>query len=283
MTNRRLRGELMRFSIRTSVLALLSCFVVASLQHPAPSGAAQSVELKWLEWWVNEWGPPTHAKLIADFEKANPSIKVTVVDTQYPDMAGKLNAAAAGGENYDVFGTEGSWLSGLNKLGYVENLGPWLAKDPALASSLTSVTPLRLNGKTLAFALYLIPYQFAYNVDTFEEGHIKPPTNWNEFVQVERHLRNKAAGKYGMSMPLSEGGFILTRYFGFRLAQEGGRLFDDNGKVVFNSAQGVAALKWWRDFYSMGLVVPGSLGENQTQMLEFLASAHVATVIDGPF
>ena len=273
----------MRIRSLLGTAALLACISFLTFNVAPYAAAGPQVEIKWLEWWVNEWGPGNHAKLIKDFEAANPSIKVTVVDTQYPDMAGKLNAAAAAGENYDVFGTEGSWLSGLNKLGYVENLGPWLAKDPALASSLTSVTPLRLNGKTLAFALYLIPYQFAYNVDTFEEGHIKPPTNWNEFVQVERHLRNKAAGKYGMSMPLSEGGFILTRYFGFRLAQEGGRLFDDTGKVVFNSPQGVATLKWWKDFYSMGLVVPGSLGENQTQMLEFLASGQVATIIDGPF
>ena len=245
--------------------------------------AQGQVEIKWLEWWVNEWGPANHAKLIADFEKANPSIKVTVVDTQYPQMAGKLNAAAAGNENYDVFGTEGSWLSGINKLGYVENLDPWLAKDKAFADSLTSVTPLKLYGRTLALALYLIPYQFAYNVDSFSTAGLKPPSNWEEFVRVEERLRDKAAGKYGMSMPLSDGGFILTRYFGFRLAQEGGRLFDDSGKVVFNSPEGVAAAKWWKDFYSRGLVVPGSLGENQTQMLEFLASGQVTTVIDGPF
>lgn len=264
--------------------ATLVAFISILTFNVAPyASAGPQVGIKWLEWWVNEWGPSNHAKLISDFEKANPSIKVTVVDTQYPQMAGKLNAAAAGGENYDVFGTEGSWLSGINKLGYVENLDPWLAKDKAFADSLTSVTPLRLNGKTLALALYLIPYQFAYNVDSFSKAQLKPPTSWDEFVQVEQRLRDKAAGKYGMSMPLSDGGFILTRYFGFRLAQEGGRLFDDNGKVVFNSPQGVAALKWWKDFYSKGLVVPGSLGENQTQMLEFLASGQVTTIIDGPF
>jgi len=193
----------MRFSARTSVLALLSCLLVASLQYPAASGAAQPVELKWLEWWVNEWGPPTHAKLIADFEKANPSIKVTVVDTPYTQMAGKLNAAAAAGENYDVFGVEGSWLSGLTKLGYVENLDPWLARDKTFAGSLTGTTPRRLAGRTLSLCLYLIPYQFAYNVDFFAKAQLKPPTNWDEFIQVEQRLRDKAAGRYGMRHPVS--------------------------------------------------------------------------------
>jgi multiple sugar transport system substrate-binding protein len=279
-----MRGSFSRTMWRSLSLVLAGALVVALTGYGTHAATAQGqVEIKWLEWWVNEWGPANHAKLIADFEKANPSIKVTVVDTQYPQMAGKLNAAAAGGETYDVFGTEGDWLSGINKLGYVENLDPWLAKDKAFADSLTSVTPLRLNGKTLALALYLIPYQFAYNVDFFDKAGLKAPTNWDEFAQVEQRLRDKSAGRYGMSMPLADGGFILTRYFGFRLAQEGGRIFDETGKVVFNSPQGVAALTWWKNFYSKGLVVPGSLGENQTQMLEFLASGQVPTIIDGPF
>ena len=264
-------------------LLVLASFLAFAVAPYAAAGPSTQVELKWLEWWVNEWGPPNHAKRIADFEKANPSIKVTVVDTPYPQMAGKLNAAAAGGENYDVFGTEGGWLSGLSKLGYVENLDPWLAKDKAFADTLTGTTLRRLGGKTLSFCLYLIPYHFAYNVDFFNKAQLKPPTSWNEFVGIEQRLRDKNAKRYGMSMPLSDGGFILTRYFGFRLAQEGGRLIDENGKVAFNSAQGVAALTWWKNFYNAGVVVPGSLGEDQTQMLEYVASGQVPTIIDGPF
>lgn len=86
-----------------------------------------------------------------------------------------------------------------------------------------------------------------------------------------------------MSMPLQDGGFIMTHYFGFRLAQEGGKWFDEKGNVAFNSPEGVAALNWWKDFYNMNLVVLGSLGEDQSLMLEFVASGQVATVIDGPF
>jgi ABC-type glycerol-3-phosphate transport system substrate-binding protein len=268
-------------SLGTVVLLVFAMFLACAVTPYVAAGPSSQVELKWLEWWVNEWGPPNHAKLIADFEKANPSIKVTVADTPYPQMAGKLNAAAAGNENYDVFGVEGSWLSGLSKLGYVENLDPWLAKDKPFADSLTSTTRRRLGGKTLSLCLYLIPYHFAYNVDFFSKAQLKPPTSWEEFVQVERRLRS--GSRYGMSMPLSDAGFILTRYFGQRLAQEGGQLIDESGKVAFNSPQGVAALKWWKDFYAMGLVVPGSMGENQTQMLEYLASGQVTTIIDGPF
>lgn len=138
-------------------------------------------------------------------------------------------------------------------------------------------------GDTYSLVLYQNVYQFAYNVDVFEEEGLEPPTDWDEFVAVLEALRDKDANKYGMSMPLQDGGFILTRYFGFRLAQEGGRFMDDDGNVTFNSPEGVRALEWWRDFYQKDLVVPGSMGEDQTLMLEFIATGQTACIIDGPF
>src|SRR5437016_5512598 len=56
----------------------------------APAAATgQPVELKWLQWWVTEWGADTHHQLIADFEAAHPNIKVTVTDVPWPDMPPK--------------------------------------------------------------------------------------------------------------------------------------------------------------------------------------------------
>src|SRR5205823_5058782 len=96
----------------------------AAAPTTAPAAASgQPVELKWLQWWVTEWGADVHHQLIADFEAAHPNIKVTVTDVPWPDMPPKLQAAAAGKEVYDVFGTEGSWLSSLVKQNNAEDLG----------------------------------------------------------------------------------------------------------------------------------------------------------------
>jgi multiple sugar transport system substrate-binding protein len=262
-------------------LAGLVILLALSLSAP-PAGAL--TEIRWLQWWVNEWGPDNHASLIAGFEKENPDVKVTVIDSPYPQMAGKLNAAAAAGDgSYDLFGVEASWISGLLRLGYIEKLDPWLARDRAFADSLVETAQRRLAGGTYSLCLYMIPYHFAYNVDALGRKGLQPPRSWDEFVAVLRTLRDKSQNRYGMSMPLSDAGFIMTRYLGYRLAQEGGRWIDADGRAVFNSPEGVAALTFWKDLYAMDLVVPGSLGENQTQMLEYLAAGQVDTTIDGPF
>jgi multiple sugar transport system substrate-binding protein len=257
--------------------------ILVALSLYAPPAVALT-EIRWLQWWVNEWGPDNHAGLIAGFEKENPDVKVTVIDSPYPQMAGKLNAAAAAGDgSYDLFGVEASWISGLLRLGYIEKLDPWLARDRDFADGLVETAQRRLAGSTYSLCLYMIPYHFAYNVDALGRKGLQPPRSWDEFVAVLRMLRDKSQNRYGMSMPLSDAGFIMTRYLGYRLAQEGGRWIDADGRAVFNSPEGVAALTFWKDLYAMDLVVPGSLGENQTQMLEYLAAGQVDTTIDGPF
>ncbi len=291
--------------MRHSVWFLIAVMVVAAVltactQMPAQAPAVQEaaapaaaevsepetgevVEIKWLEWWQTSW-VENQDQLIADFEATHPNIKVTVVDTPWDGMAEKLQAAAAGGgEAYDVLGMENEWIASLDKQGYLENLDSWLEQDTKFADRLLPSTPMKLYGDTKALCLYLIPYQFAYNVDVFAEKGLEPPTNWEEFVQVLEALRDESTNTYGMSMPLQDASFIMTRYFPFRLAQEGGQWFDENGKVAFNSPEGVAALQWWVDFYQKGLVVPGSMGEDQNLMAEFLASEQTVATIDGPF
>ena len=143
-----------------AALLVLAVVLSACVAGPAPEAGGASagsgeamedevVEITWLQWWVNEWGPDNHGQLIADFEAAHPNIKVKVIDVPWPEMAGKLQAAAAGGsETYDLFGTESTWIASLTKQGFIEDLTPWLDDDPDFAAKLTATTPMNFLGKT---------------------------------------------------------------------------------------------------------------------------------------
>jgi multiple sugar transport system substrate-binding protein len=268
----------------TAAAAAAKPTTAPAVPQPTAAGTAgQQVELKWLQWWVTEWGADTHHQLIADFEAAHPNIKVTVTDVPWPDMPPKLQAAAAGKEVYDVFGTEGAWLSSLVRQNYAEDLGPWLKQDPDFANSLTTMTPMDYQGVTRGLCLYIIPYNFTYNVDLFHQKGVAPPTNWDEYVAAMRALKDPSSGTYGAAFPFGDSSFILTRDFGLRLAQEGGRWLDDKNNIAFNSPEGVAALQWWVEFYKQNLQVPGSFGQDQAFVNEQIAANKVASSIDGPF
>jgi multiple sugar transport system substrate-binding protein len=275
--------------VKRSLMLVVLVFMTVQCGGPAPTKqpeqapTEQVVEITYLTEEVNEWGADLHAQWIAEFEAAHPNIKVNVVNVSWDDLEEKLTSAAAGGVVYDVFFVENAWISSLVKLGYIEDLDPWLERDPDTANKIYPAGFMRLGGKTRGLCFYMIPYQFAYNESIFEEKGLQPPTNWDEFVQVEKALRDEGTNTYGISLPLQDGGYVLTRLFDYRLAQEGGQLIDKDGNVVFNSPEGVAALQWWVDFYNMGLATPGSFGENQTMAMEFFGTGQTASYIDGPF
>lgn len=264
-------------------LILVGVLVFAGGQKESGESAeGEVVEITWLQWWVNEWGPDTHAALIDEFESLHPNISVTVVDVPWPDMATKLKADASGGGNkYDVLGMEIDWISGLVNMGYLEDLDPWLEKDKEFSDTLITSANMVYQGDVRGLALYLAPYQFAYNVDAYKELGIDVPTNWDEFVQAMKEIKQK--GKYGISMTLQSGDFVANRYFAFKFAQLGGQYIDKNGKIAINSPAGIATFDFWKDFYAMDLHAPGSMNEDQSTSLELLATEKVLSIIDGPF
>lgn len=245
--------------------------------------SGERVTITWGEWWVNEWGKDVVDGLVSDFESQHPNITVNVVDFPNADGATKLQAAAQTPGQFDVFATEEAWLYDLVKLGYADNLDSRLAQDQAFAGSLADLAPLKWQGNTRGLCLYLIPYQFAYNIDTFKAKGLNPPTNWDEFMSVEQALADPAHNKYGMSLALQDSGFTVLRYYDFRLAQEGGRLVDDQGNAAFNSPEGVAALNWWKQFYDKKVIVPDALAEKEAQQLEYFATGQTASTINGPY
>ena len=116
---------------------------------------------------------------------------------------------------------------------------------------------------------------------------MKPPTGWNEVIPTSKAIQASGAAKYGVAVGLGSGGnelITITYYmFGSRLAQLGGRFFDKDGKAVFNSPEGVAAIKWWKALNDSGVLAPGAMGMSFTQTRELLANGTIAATWEGPF
>ena len=152
-----------------------------------------------------------------------------------------LTNAQAGTATYDVLGMEACcFLSGIDKLGGLEDLTPYLERDPEFVERLTALTPVKWRGGVMELNWYIFPYAYVYNMDIFEQAGIEPPKNWDEMVEVTRQLNESGVVQYGFG---DSGGFIhhvsYAVYAG-RLAQLGGRMLDENGRAAFNS------LKVWR-------------------------------------
>jgi ABC-type glycerol-3-phosphate transport system substrate-binding protein len=243
------------------------------------------VTIRWLSWWDSTYGK-AYLDSVQDRFTQKTGIKVERVDTpwgsMFDTMASNVQQKPA---TYDVLGMEGCcFLAALDKLGAVEPLDSYMQKDADFIKGISNMSPLKWLGRTMMLNWYVFPYSYTYNVDMYQKAGLKPPTNWAEMVANTKKLKDSGVAKYGFVEGFSgEGHHVIYYMFGGRLAQLGGRFYDDNGKVVFNSPEGVQALQDWKDFYSSGLMMEGAISLDDNAARQAIAAGTAAAMFDGPF
>ena len=265
--------------------SVLLVVILVAIAGQSVLHAQEPVTIHWLEWWGPEYGEEVMNELTSRFE-AQTGIRVERTTVNWDSMYDLLlTNAQAGTATYDVLGMEACcFLSGIDKLGGLEDLTPYLERDPEFAERLTDLTPVQWRGGIMELNWYIFPYAYVYNMDIFEQAGVEPPKNWDEMVEVTRQLNESGVVQYGFGDVF--GGFIhhvTYAVYAGRLAQLGGRMLDENGRAVFNSPEGVAALESWKEFMDSGLMLPGAIGMMETEAREALAAGTTAAMFDGPF
>jgi len=131
-----------------------------------------------LNYW-GLWEPSSVMQaVIADYESANPSVKITYTMQSPQNYRTRFLAAGTQANSPDIVRIHNTWLPMLKK-----NLSP--APDTILKSSdLTDYYPVVTqnfvsSGKVYALPLEIDGLSLIYNVDIFKEVGASPPPDWN--------------------------------------------------------------------------------------------------------
>lgn len=272
-------------SAATTIAETTAAETKAAETKTAETTAAEEVTLTWTEWWDSEWGEELMDNLIATFEKQNPGIKINRIYNGWVENYNKTLVMAQAGEPADIMGMEGIWISSLDKLGALEDLGPWFDKEgQEYKDRFVDPAFVKYKGQIKAVYMYVYPFSLAYNTKIFKEKGLEPPKSLDDFKVVLKNLRDKKTNTYGTALPMSaEAAYHIMMIYGLTLAQFGGKYVDDNGMAAFNTDAGVKALQYLKDLVDEDLVVPGSLGMTAVQTREFFGSEQIALTYDGPF
>jgi ABC-type glycerol-3-phosphate transport system substrate-binding protein len=203
-------------------LVLSTAFLLAFLGwKPERAVAKDQVTLQWLEWWDGEWGTATMDALMKRFEDKT-GIKVERTAVPWDSMYDLMIADAQGGGKYDVYGMEGCcFLTGVDKLGGLEPLGPYLGRDKDFADSLTAMTVVKWRGEPMMLNWYIMPYSYVYNIDILKKADLQPPRNWSEAVEVSKKLNDSHLVSHGLGITFGDSSLLYPMYylFGSRLAE----------------------------------------------------------------
>jgi multiple sugar transport system substrate-binding protein len=240
-------------------LGFLQKLVSAGLLTYAAFGAAPSLAQTEISFWHVWNGPrePMIADMISAFEKDHPDIKVTPTLISQDDMAQKYLTAIAGGNPPDVMIVHSArFFPAFAEKHVLTDLTPFVERDkmdlntifyPAdVASYVADDKVLGLPVSTNAGA-----WIFFYDADDFKSVGLdpdKPPQTWQELEDYAAKLTVKDGDKI-VRMGFNPVGTDNVPFKEWLTLNNGKVVSDDGRKVLFNSPEGMATMKWLVDFY----------------------------------
>jgi multiple sugar transport system substrate-binding protein len=206
--------------------------------------------------WDNNGGVRTDIwkKIITDFEKANPDIKVQYVGIAATEYQSKVDTAIQGGSLPDVGGVGAAMLAGFAAQNALEPLDDRLAKSD-LNSKLNKdmVTSLKAAGGGDE-KLYSIPTSanngvLYYRTDLFKKAGLDEPTTWDKFYEAADKLTNKGKNEFGYT--IRGGAGSIAQALDAMYGQSGITSFWDSSgeKTTVNDPKNVAALEKYVSLY----------------------------------
>ena len=245
----------------------------------------EKIDITWSEWWRDEWGGNSIDWIMATFEEKHPNVRIVDKFWTWDKTFDKLISLAAVGDPPDVFGMELEFIQAFDRVGLVQALDARLAEDTEFKDSVLPPAFIQWKGDTYQIHLYLMAYFCAYNVDTFNEKGLTPPSSWDHLKYLLAKLKDPAAGKYGMALQLSYASFhqLILRIFMTPLIQFGGSFLDAEGYPLYNSDAGVRALEYYQNLIDEDLVYPGALQTSETEMYDMIGAGDAQMMWTGPW
>ncbi|MFD5591444.1 ABC transporter substrate-binding protein [Streptomyces griseorubiginosus] len=204
--------------------------------------------------WDNNGGVRTDIwkEVIADFQKANPDIKVEYVGIASTEYQSKVDTAIQGGGLPDVGGVGAAMLAGFAAQNALEPLDDRLAGsslDGKLNKDMVSVLKASGGGDG---TLYSIPTSanngvLYYRTDLFKKAGLDEPTTWDKFYEAAKKLTNAKKNEFGYT--IRGGAGSIAQALDAAYGQSGITSFWNGDKTTLNDPKNVAALEKYAALY----------------------------------
>ncbi len=221
---------------------------------------------------------------IAEFEKANPDIKVEVISLPWGQAFEKFLSMVQAGETPDLVEMPERWMGLYANNGQLEDLGPYM-KDWAGAATLGDRA--KQFGSTVKNTQYMIPYGYYinamfYNKKLFAEAGLSgPPATMEEFAKDAEKISALGNGKYGYCLRGGPGAFGSIQQF---LNNMGGKAgyFNEDGTSTFNEEGSVKGLQMMADIYQKGWAPKDSISWGFNELVTGFYSGTCAMLNQDP-
>lgn len=212
-------------------------------------------------------------KVAAQFNQANPAVKVTTLAVPYDAFADKITAAVPRGKGPDVFifaqDRLGGWIEAGNTIAPLDFYLDDAVKGRFIQSNLEAMT---YKGQ-----VWGLPFNFKVITMIYNKALVqKPPTTSAELVAIASKLTNSAAGQYGLAYTYADFYFHASLLNAF-----GGQVFDAHRKPTVNNAANVKSLELLMKWVDQDKILPAE--PNVALITQLFNTGKAAIVFNGPW
>lgn len=229
--------------------AMVLCTVMAAGVLTGCGGAEEKKDGKTTIKYATYSAGPDHLedldKMVAEFEKQNPDIKVETEVIGYDDYFTKLQTQASSKTLPDVFEMNYENFNTYAGNGVLLDLTELAEKDEEFSEDMLSGNSyeyFQKDGKLYGLTEKMSDVVMYYNKDLFDEAGLDYPTEdwtWKEELEAAQTLTKE--GVYGTYAPVTYNELYKT------VVQNGGALFDENGTPTLGSEENIEAFQWMLD------------------------------------
>ena len=196
--------------------------------------------------------------MTADFEKANPGLKVNLEFVPYEALHDKIVAAqGAGASGYDVVLFDVIWPAEFGKHGFLQDVTSRIPESQTAQVFDGAWTTVAYDNKRWGMPWILDTKYLFYNTDMLQKAGIaNPPRTWAELSADAKIIKDKGIVKFPIVWSWSQAEALICDYTTLVDAYQGS--FFDNGKPSFDSGGALDAIKYMDQSLKDGLTDPNS-------------------------
>jgi multiple sugar transport system substrate-binding protein len=266
----KLSAQIFFIVISISVLLFTSC-------------SNKNDERKTIKFWAMGAEAEYLTKLVPEFEKLNPGIKIKVQQIPWTAAQEKLVTAFASDNTPDACQLGNTWIPQFAALNAIISLDEYIKESDQLSQERyfpgiweTNV----IDKKVFGIPWYVDTRVMFYRKDVFEKaGYKNPPKNWNELLDLSKKIKSfyPKEEKYAIYLPTNE----FAPFIMFAMQAGSSILKNNDTRGNFSGKEFKEAFKFLTDFHKQNLAPMGI--SQVTNVYQAFAEEYFSIYISGPW
>ncbi len=265
--------ELMKKYILLTATLLLTAALLSCSGGQKQSG---QVTLDWWQFWTDPAIKPTIAKIAADYEAANPNVKINLTDLTWANGHEKIVVAISSGTAPDIIELGSDWVAEFSSTGHLADITDDMIQDSSgFLGWSAGIWDDRIYAKPWILGTRVV----FVNRDLLRQsglGENYIPINWEQLKTACYTIDSLGDDIYGFGSNAAEKHRLYKKFLPFLWAADGRIVSRDGKYAVLASDKAYRTLKFYKE-----LSDSCSMVDTQRRLEDAFLAGKVGVIISG--